>query len=97
VAANAPLSIDAPQASRADPLLTKVFSDPPDISRRQHFARRQAHLGPDLGQWPEPDHLGLGHHLVTMGPAMVETQLVEIEKYLNTECGAGGIGAPAPR
>lgn len=35
----------------------------------------------------------MGHGLVTMEPAMVETQLVEIEKYLNTECGPGGIGA----
>ncbi|PTS87767.1 S9 family peptidase [Caulobacter sp. HMWF009] len=33
----------------------------------------------------------MGHQLVTMEPAMVETQLVEIEKYLNTECGTGGI------
>jgi dipeptidyl aminopeptidase/acylaminoacyl peptidase len=39
----------------------------------------------------------MGHQYVTMEPAMMETQLVEIEKYLNTECGAGGIGAPAPR
>lgn len=35
----------------------------------------------------------MGHQLATMEPAMVETQLVEIEKYLNTECGSGGIGA----
>jgi len=33
----------------------------------------------------------MGHQLVTMEPAMVEIQLVEIEKYLNTECGTGGI------
>ncbi|WP_421737176.1 alpha/beta hydrolase family protein [Caulobacter sp.] len=39
----------------------------------------------------------MGHQLTTMEPAMVELQLVEIEKYLNTECGAGGIGAPEPR
>ncbi len=35
----------------------------------------------------------MGHGFVTMEPAMIETQLVEIEKYLNTECGPGGIGA----
>ena len=35
----------------------------------------------------------MGHQYVTMEPAMMETQLVEIEKYLNTECGPGGIGA----
>ena len=35
----------------------------------------------------------MGHGLVTMEPSMIETQLVEIEKYLNTECGTGGIGA----
>ncbi|WP_419320899.1 alpha/beta hydrolase family protein [Caulobacter sp. ErkDOM-E] len=34
----------------------------------------------------------MGHGFVTMEPAMLETQLVEIEKYLNTECGPGGIG-----
>ena len=34
----------------------------------------------------------MGHGFITMEPAMVETQLVEIEKYLNTECGPGGIG-----
>ncbi len=35
----------------------------------------------------------MGHGFITMEPAMIETQLVEIEKYLNTECGPGGIGA----
>ena len=35
----------------------------------------------------------MGHGLVTMEPSMIETQLVEIETYLNTECGPGGIGA----
>lgn len=35
----------------------------------------------------------MGHGLITMEPSMIETQLVEIEKYLNTECGPGGIGA----
>jgi dipeptidyl aminopeptidase/acylaminoacyl peptidase len=33
----------------------------------------------------------MGHGFITMEPAMIETQLVEIEKYLNSECGAGGI------
>jgi len=35
----------------------------------------------------------MGHGYITMEPPMIETQLVEIEKYLNTECGPGGIGA----
>ncbi|MFZ4067866.1 MAG: alpha/beta hydrolase family protein [Phenylobacterium sp.] len=33
----------------------------------------------------------MGHSLDTWTPAHVETQLVEIEKYLTTECGPGGI------
>ncbi len=35
----------------------------------------------------------MGHGFITMEPPMIETQLGEIEKYLNTECGPGGIGA----
>ncbi len=38
----------------------------------------------------------MGHQLVTMEPAMIQTQLLEIESYLNTECGVGGMGAPTP-
>lgn len=33
----------------------------------------------------------MGHQFNLMTPAHVETQLVEIEKYLTTECGPGGI------
>lgn len=33
----------------------------------------------------------MGHGYITMTPAMLETQLVEIEKYLKTDCGPGGL------
>ncbi len=33
----------------------------------------------------------MGHQYITMTPAMMETQLVEIEKYLKTDCKAGGL------
>jgi dipeptidyl aminopeptidase/acylaminoacyl peptidase len=33
----------------------------------------------------------MGHQGATMVPAMLETQLVEIEKYLKEECGPGGL------
>jgi acetyl esterase/lipase len=32
-----------------------------------------------------------GHQLITMTPAMLELQLVEIESYLKTECGPNGL------
>jgi len=33
----------------------------------------------------------MGHGYITMLPAMLETQLVEIEKYLKNDCGPGGL------
>jgi hypothetical protein len=33
----------------------------------------------------------MGHQYNLMTPAHIETQLVEIEKYLTTECGPGGL------
>jgi hypothetical protein len=33
----------------------------------------------------------MGHQFNLMTPAHVETQLVEIEKFLTTECGPGGL------
>ncbi|CAN5128062.1 S9 family peptidase [soil metagenome] len=33
----------------------------------------------------------MGHQFVTMTPAMVALQLTEIEKYLKTDCGPGGL------
>lgn len=33
----------------------------------------------------------MGHQYNLMTPAMIETQLVEIEKYLKTDCGPGGL------
>lgn len=32
-----------------------------------------------------------GHQFINMTPEMIETQMVEVEKYLNTECGPGGL------
>lgn len=32
-----------------------------------------------------------GHQFISMTPEMIETQMVEVEKYLNTECGPGGL------
>jgi hypothetical protein len=33
----------------------------------------------------------MGHQYNFMTPDMLETQLVEIEKYLKTDCGPGGL------
>jgi dipeptidyl aminopeptidase/acylaminoacyl peptidase len=33
----------------------------------------------------------MGHQYVTMTPAMMETQLVEIEKFFQNECKPGGL------
>jgi acetyl esterase/lipase len=59
-----------------------------DIKQSRKFAAALRAAGKPYRLLEIPD---MGHQYVTMTPAMMETQLVEIEKFLKSECKPGGL------
>jgi dipeptidyl aminopeptidase/acylaminoacyl peptidase len=58
------------------------------ISESERFVAILKSTGKPYRYLPIKD---MGHQYNLMTPAHIETQLVEIEKYLTTECGTGGL------
>jgi dipeptidyl aminopeptidase/acylaminoacyl peptidase len=59
-----------------------------DIAQSRKFAAALKSAGKPYRLLEIPD---MGHQYITMVPAMMETQLVEIEKFLKNECKSGGL------
>ncbi|HEX6860544.1 MAG TPA: prolyl oligopeptidase family serine peptidase [Caulobacteraceae bacterium] len=59
-----------------------------DIKQSREFAAKLKAAGKPYKFIEIPE---MGHQYVTMTPSMMEQQLVEIENYLKTDCGPGGL------